>query len=560
MAYQIIQELCSGCHRCRVECPTGAIRFKNSKYWIEPEKCVSCGTCASVCHNDVIFNPEEEEQVVLHELQKKECDILVIGGGGSGMMAAARAASLGKKVIVLEKNKEAGGSAWYAHVLRVLWSKWHEQAGLQDPRDEVFREFMEKTKGSVNPKLVRNILDADAEFVDWLIEEEGIGADWKFGPLPFGGYGLICNYDWEYNHKRIDTTIGPGGTGWYMINKCLSILEEHGGEIYYYTAADQLIPDENGQIRTVLAHDKGGDLEISCKACIVAAGCYSRNLELHKKFQPKIEGKPGDEPVHLFACATCTGDGITMCESIGADIDYVNSRAGMFGPMRHPFGTASIAAACNPFGVMVNKNGDFYQDPGPDNVVSTMAKEPGRYIWHILDEESVATAEKDRMGREPDVIGIDMDAIYANWRQELETELAWETMYRADTLEELAEKIGADPKKLIASVEKANADSKKVRGIGEGPYYAIFMKMFQENGIGGMVVDETMRVLRGGRPIENLFAVGDNTRGEMVPGKVGMIWIESTISALTFAFCSGYIAAKEAVALVDAMEPVPAFI
>ena len=37
MAYQIDQELCSCCHRCRVECPTGAIRFRGSKYWIDPD-------------------------------------------------------------------------------------------------------------------------------------------------------------------------------------------------------------------------------------------------------------------------------------------------------------------------------------------------------------------------------------------------------------------------------------------------------------------------------------------------------------------------------------------
>ena len=34
MAYVIDQAHCSCCHRCRVECPVQAIRFKGSKYWI----------------------------------------------------------------------------------------------------------------------------------------------------------------------------------------------------------------------------------------------------------------------------------------------------------------------------------------------------------------------------------------------------------------------------------------------------------------------------------------------------------------------------------------------
>lgn len=40
--------------------------------------------------------------------QEKIYDVIVIGGGASGMMAAGRAASLGKKVLLLEKNKQLG--------------------------------------------------------------------------------------------------------------------------------------------------------------------------------------------------------------------------------------------------------------------------------------------------------------------------------------------------------------------------------------------------------------------------------------------------------------------
>src|SRR3989344_79000 len=35
-------------------------------------------------------------------------DVIVIGGGASGMMAAGQAASLGKKVLLLEKNRSLG--------------------------------------------------------------------------------------------------------------------------------------------------------------------------------------------------------------------------------------------------------------------------------------------------------------------------------------------------------------------------------------------------------------------------------------------------------------------
>ena len=131
------------------------------------------------------------------------------------------------------------------------------------------------------------------------------------------------------------------------------------------------------------------------------------------KFNPLFYD--GDsEPVHVFTCATCTGDGITMGEEQGLDIDYVNSRAGMFGPMRHPFGTAGIAAAMSGYGVSVNRRGEVFTVEGFGEAVSPLAQEPGRVLWKIMDEASVARAEREAEGRPEDVPGCDMNPFYRN--------------------------------------------------------------------------------------------------------------------------------------------------
>lgn len=587
MAYVIDREHCSCCHRCRVECPVGAIRFKGSKYWIDPEKCIDCGHCATVCHNNVISNPDmPAPKAEPHEKIVRNCDVLVIGGGAAGMAAAARAADSGKKVVVLEKNKEVGGSAWYAHMFRAQWSVWHEKDGIPDPRERLYRQFMKKTENKVDGQLVKNLLDADVDFVNWLITEHDLGKDYVFGDGPFNSKGLVGTYDEPYNHKRIDTSIGPGGNGWFFCLKLLDILLDKGGEIFYNAPTKHLLTDASGAVVGAVAEDAGGEIEVHAKATVVAAGAFTHNKELMKKFQPIFYLDDGSEPVHVFTCATCTGDGITMCDEIGADIDYVNRRVNLFGPARHPFGTCGLTASRGMSNMVIDKNGDLFNAPMAMTEVSPLASHPGRYLWSVLDQTALENAMEQSKGRTPDAVGVDMDRLYNNFQAEIDQEVEWGSIKKADTLEGLADELGIDRKKFLAAVEEHNAhlndpmpfgpppgggdegpggpggpggdddDEGGMFGpmempdptpIAQGPFYALFIKLFHENAVGGMATDSTMRVLKKDKPIPGLYAAGDNTRGIMLPGAIGVQYIESVLSALTTAFCTGYLAGEEAV-------------
>ena len=591
MAYVIDQAHCSCCHRCRVECPVGAIRFKGSKYWIDPDKCISCGHCAEVCHNSVITNPDAPAtEAVPHEKIVKTCDVLVIGGGAAGMAAAARAADSGKKVIVLEKNKEVGGSAWYAHMFRSQWSVWHEAEGIPDPREKLYNKFMKETQGRVDGELVKNMLDADVDFVNWLIQEHDLGKDYYLGDGPFNAKGLVGTYDVPYNHLRIDTSIGPGGNGWFLCLKLLGILEENGGEVLYNTPAKHLLTDESGKVTGAIGADAGGEVEIHAGATIVTAGAFTHNKELMAKFQPIFYKDDGSEPVHVFTCATCTGDGITMCDEIGADRDYVNRRVNLFGPARHPFGTCGLAASRGASHMMVDPQGRLYNAPMEMTEVSGVALNvPERYLWSVLDQTALEDSMARSQGREPDAVGVDMDRLYRNFQFEIDQEVEWGSIKKADTLEGLADELGVDRAVFLSSVEEHNAHIHDPRPFGpppggdddegpggpppggpggddeddgpmfgpmdmpeptplaNGPFYALRVKLFHENAVGGMATDGHVRVLKNGQPIPGLFAAGDNIRGIMLPGAIGVQYIESFLSALTSAFCGGYLAGEEAV-------------
>ena len=61
--------------------------------------------------------------------------------------------------------------------------------------------------------------------------------------------------------------------------------------------------------------------------------------------------------------------------------------------------------------------------------------------------------------------------------------------------------------------------------------------------MGGVVTDSETRVLdHSGAPIAGLFAGGDNARGVTLAGDVGRETVEDHVSALTWAFASGFMA------------------
>ena len=570
MAYVIKQELCSACHRCRTGCPVSAIRFKNAKYWIDPDACISCGACVKVCHNGCISDADAKpKEVEAHDLIEKECDVCVLGAGGAGLVAANKVQDAGLKVIAVEKMHEVGGSSWYAGGFRTHWSKEHAKMGLTDERDAKYEEYMEKCAGhDLNPKLVKRMFSANEKFMDWLIDEHGFLDDYepflgKMGPFP-ETVMFRARKPWEDAAKRIDRMIGPGEVGSYMALHMQDEFLKGGGELLLNTRAKEFLLNDDGSIKGILAADAGGDIRISAKAVIVATGAFSRNKELMDKFQPMFYNNEGKEPIHVFTGAGSTGDGINMCDAIGADIDYVNRRVNMFGPMRHPYPSASMAVYQDMDGFEIGSQGNIYHgDMGHE--VSSLTEDPKWHGWKIMDDNICETAINEAMQEPPQSADMDLPAFQKNWREVFAEEAEDNAIVMADTLEELAKKLGIDEAEFLKNVDDYNESTKEPMKLPPGmpdfmkpkhdrikiekaPFYAIKMKMFHENSIGGMTIDENASVLKGGEPIPGLYAAGDTTRGIMIPGDVGVEYVESVFTSLTQAYDEGFIAAEEAAA------------
>lgn len=127
--------------------------------------------------------------------------------------------------------------------------------------------------------------------------------------------------------------------------------------------------------------------------------------------------------------------------------------------------------------------------------------------------------------------------------------------YKADTLEELGKKCGFNMEEYMAQMERYlsyiekgvdeefNKDLMFLIPIEEGPFYAVRMEPAIFGTLGGIRVDEKMRVLDENlKPIEGLYAAGQDAGG-----MYGYPYYETPGTTQGYAYTSGRIAGEQAV-------------
>ena len=80
-----------------------------------------------------------------------------------------------------------------------------------------------------------------------------------------------------------------------------------------------------------------------------------------------------------------------------------------------------------------------------------------------------------------------------------------------------------------------------LRPVEQGPFYALFLLRFNEGAEGGLVNDDSLRVLdTQGRPFPGLYAAGDCCRGLLKEEDEG-----GKFGEMGWAMASGFLAAQE---------------
>lgn len=482
-----------------------------------------------------------------------KAELVIIGAGGAGLAAAVAAAEEGAtNVIVLEKRGATGGNTALSLGPFAVESPVQKRAAVEARRDDFFKIAMDWAHWRSNPRIVRAFLDKSGDTIRWLGEK---GLEFQCSPLYPSQKTLVWHV--AKGHGARITKV--------LARECQRL----GVEILTRTPARKIIIGPNGNVTGVLVGKEGEEFTITTKSVIIASGGYGGNKELLKKYSPDYHDNMKCDGVHH------TGDGLLMAMEIGAATEGLGLLM-MSGPqipqkvsMRigSPPDTIKVplmAIALEPNAVWVNKRGKRFVDEAVSyhHFVCSNAvnRQPDNVIYALLDQKMVQAKTEQGL-----MIGLGWSS-WAEQRTRMpglarELRLKEEQGYVkiADSWDDIAGWIGADPAVLKATIDEYNAacdrghdpifakDRVHLMPLRSAPYYAVRSNSDFLDTIGGIKINEHMEVLdKKDNPIPGLYAVGVTAGG----------WEAETYcdilsgAATGFAYNSGRIAAENAVRYV----------
>lgn len=472
------------------------------------------------------------------ETESLEADVVVVGGGASGMGAAIAAAQEGRRVVVLEKNANIGGNCLVSGgYLEYLAAPDDARPDMSSELDRYVTEVLESDLAATfDPSLVQTVRDQYDAFkasgsqklfdsnefyaLDFAVTTgEGLPPE---AYLPVARNIRALNewmselgFQWEepthlitgYAYPRwSNPTTGVCGEGYFDFFE--GVVTDGGFDIQVLLAcAAEEILTEGGAVTGVrgVAED-GTVVEVAAPRVILASGGFSGNGDMLRQYNtmwPYPEGALSTTNVNGH-----DGDGVVMAQALGAAVLDMGNQ--MMFPFNDPITmSAENVSATFADSPIVNKQGRRFLDETTDRFTMTAAlmEQEDSLCFMVSDANSVCVTEASP-GEE--------------------TLLRRGQLFRADTLEELAQQMGVDPVAFVEEMERYNGfcDSGNDEDFGRylfdelspvkvPPFYAAPATWAAHITIGGLDVDDDTFLVNGedGNPIEGLYACGEVRNG-----------------------------------------------
>ena len=477
-----------------------------------------------------------------------EAQVVVIAGGPSGLAAAVQAAEDGADVILIEKNAAVGGAANMGMGPLAIGSHYQQRQMIDITVEKALKMFMEYTHYNVDGRLVKRYFEQSAETIEWL---EDMGVEFE------GAYKYFTKSEATWHIVKTDQGIGPRAAS--FMNKALyARAQELGVKVLLETPGKKILKDEDGKVCGVLALDKDGkEITIACKAAIICCGGGGANPDFIKE----ETGFTFGVDMFNFAGPGNVGDGIKMAWEAGsAKVPVRIEQAANFeGIDELPQSVPNVLMQPN---LLVNKFGkrvmDEEQMQNTTYLSNACVHQKGRVLYSIVDTSIV----KDYIRNGVDEISmVRFDPNVSDFFEgvEIAEKTGNKGLFKADSLEELAEKCGIDVDNLIETVDDYNdycdgydeeffKRKKYLRPLTKAPYYAAAVRPGGYGTVGGIRINENCEVCdEDYDPIPGLYAAGadacnlyDDSYMFLLPG-----------NSMGWAVNSGRIAGMEAATYVE---------
>ncbi|MEG0026848.1 MAG: FAD-binding protein [Raoultibacter sp.] len=399
----------------------------------------------------------------------KETDILVVGSGTAAFAALAAKKYGAESVLLIEKESTWGGtSATSGGGVGIPLTTAAKNEGVQDSLEKVLTYYKQASQGRADEAVVESYVSNGDAFLKWT--GEALGFEWGLSPQklfqdyyePLDGFlpfGRGCISVVSINGEKKSQT---GPAVWAVLQKA---VEEAGVEVLMETAADDLIVEGNVVVG-VRASTKKGKLNIRAKtAVILGTGGFEHNDDMRSRYLPSP----------LLATNSCvgnTGDAQRMGMKIGANLSHMDRSWGV--PFFLPAGKDPAVMILNNEIVFDMKGTDWAMyRPRPGAIVVNRRGER-------IGDESAAYDTYNRVFSDFDTRTMTFFNIPAFFICDSGCASAYpfpgtkapgdpmpDFFVKADTLEELADKLGIDKAGLAAEVASFNEGASN----GKDPKY-----------------------------------------------------------------------------------------
>ncbi|MEV5838349.1 FAD-binding protein [Nocardia sp. NPDC052112] len=434
-------------------------------------------------------------------------DLIVVGCGAAGLAASLTYAEATetldppRRIAILErsiKEERGGATRWTDAFLRVTEDRTF---------DPDYVDHLDRVSGGRTDTAYLRKLEREVPKTLSFIEERGV-------KLRFDEFPLAHRFD-----KGVASTTPPGmpeGGGRSIVEALAAKLESFPNvDFRYETEAVRLITDDSGAVSGLVVRGSDGRTrQLTGRSVVLACGGFEGNYEVLTRY---IGERACDLPLIAPGVANNRGDGLRMALELGADT------AGQF-DMIHAEPSDSRTSKPNAVlysyiaGIFVNQQAERFFDEGIDTWDNTFEK-IGYEIWKNQNQKAYWIADAKTLA---------IPGIEAGFLSDLPPE-------RADSLGELAQKLGLDAEALQETVDTFNAattdsefdhtrfDGKRTVGITPAkanwavpldtpPFIGYPLTAVITFTFGGVRTDTDARVvLPNGAPIPNLYAAGEVT-------------------------------------------------